>query len=498
MRARVMLATLALAAVACGEESGGGGNAGPLVEGDPSVELHTQQPMVADIVLTLAREADVRVEIEADPGIVAEQASGAAAGELRLRLRGLAPQATHAAVLVASQGDTEERHPFEFETHPPLAGFQSSFDVTGTGSSEYRLFDHSTTPAVSDCGIFAVDASGTTRFYLPSASDPSLESPHFRPPAAVRLLDDGTLSYVQNARLKVIDELGEVLLDLDSASVGVAGFHHDALRLPNENWLILGHEFADFPDPNNPGQNVHVAGDVIVEITPDGQKVWEWSSFAHLDETRLLGPDNLAPLHNPETGVSGIDWTHGNGIVYSEADDSILLSLRHQDWIIKIDHATGDVRWKLGKDGDFTLASGTWFFHPHSPEWQPDGSLLLYDNGAANPDVADADERSRPVRYELDETAMTATQVWDETNEKYMSLIAGDADRLESERILVLDSSLPIDPTQPFNFQIYSRMREVDPATNEWTWTLRTEDNRFVYRLLPVKRLPGMVAGARN
>jgi hypothetical protein len=31
--------------------------------------------------------------------------------------------------------------------------------------------------------------------------------------------------------------------------------------------------------------------------------------------------------------------------------------------------------------GDFTLESGTWFFHQHSPEWQPDGSLLPYDNG---------------------------------------------------------------------------------------------------------------------
>jgi hypothetical protein len=495
MRFSVLIAALALVATACGEESADdGGSDGPLVEGELTVELFPEQPMVADVLLSLERSADVRVEIEADPGIVAEQALGAAAGEVRIRVRGLAPDATHAAVLVASSGATEERHPFEIQTHPPLAGFDPSFEVTGAGSSEYRLFDHSTTPTVSDCGIFAVDAAGTTRFYLPSPSDQSLTSPHFRPPAAVRLLDDGTLSYVQNARFKLIDELGKVLLDLDPASIGVAAFHHDALRLPSGNWLILAHEFGDFPDPGNPGQTVHVAGDLLVEVSPDGQKVWEWSSFAHLDVTRLLGPDNLAPLENPQTGTSGIDWTHGNGFAYSAADDSILLSLRHQDWLIKIDHGSGDVVWKLGKDGDFTLASGTWFFHPHSPEWQPDGSLLLYDNGAANPDLADTEERSRPVRYELDEAAMTATQVWDETNEKYMSLIAGDADLLESGRILVLDSSLPIDPTQPFNFQIYSRLREVDPASNEWLWTLRTEDNRFVYRTLAVKRLPGMAA----
>jgi hypothetical protein len=294
-----------------------------------------------------------------------------------------------------------------------------------------------------------------------------------------------------------VDELGKSLLDLDPTSIGVAAFHHDALRLPNDNWLLLGHEFADIADPANPGQTVHVAGDTLVEVSPDGQKTWQWSSFAHLDETRLLGPDNLSPLVNPQTGQSGIDWTHGNGIVYSAADDSILLSLRHQDWILKIDHQSGNVVWRLGKDGDFTLTSGTWFFHQHSAEWQPDGSLLLYDNGACNPDVPDADEHSRPVRYQLDEAAMTATQVWDETNEPYMSLIAGDADRLANGRILVLDSSLPVDPLQPFTFEIYSRLREVDPATNEWLWTLRTEDNRFVYRSVAIERLPGIALDAR-
>lgn len=482
-------------AIACGSESV---DRGPLLSSEPVVELHAEQPMVADVLFGLERSADVRVEVAADPGIVSEELLAAAPGELGLRLRGLAPQTTYAAVLVASDGESEERHAFDIHTHPPLAGFAPSFAVTGSGSSAYRLFDHSTTPDITDCGIFAVDGAGTTRFYLASPSDQSLEARHLRPPAAVQLLADGTLMYVQNTRLKLVDELGQSLLELDPAALDADGFHHDAVRLPSGNWLLLAHEFADFPDPMIPGQTLHIAGDRLLEVSPEGQKLWQWSSFEHLDETRLLGPDNLALIENPRTGKSGLDWTHANAIVYSEADDSILLSLRHQEWILKIDHQTGNVLWKLGKDGDFALASGSWFFHQHSPEWQPDGSLLLYDNGAANPDLADSEERSRPVRYQLDQSAMIATQVWDETNEKYLSLIAGDADRLENGRILVLDSSLPIDPTQPFNFKIYSRLREVDPNDNEWLWTLRTADDRFVYRTVAVQRLPGIALPAQR
>ena len=37
----------------------------------------------------------------------------------------------------------------------------------------------------------------------------------------------------------------------------------------------------------------------------------------------------------------------------------VVLSLRHQDWIIRIDRATGEVLWRLGDGGDFTLGLGS-------------------------------------------------------------------------------------------------------------------------------------------
>jgi hypothetical protein len=474
---------LALLGAACNDEPLTGGLSVEL-----SVELHPEQPMIADVVVKLDRPASVRLQVPTDPGARVGELGTDELGVLRARIRGLAPATDHTVELVAGASSRS----VTFTTPVPLPGFVPSFAVSGAGSDDYRLFDYSETrpdPDITESRLIAIDAAGTTRFYLPSPSAGESDI-QLRAPAGVKILEDGRLLFVQDGRLLILDELGNKQLDLDSKSLGVAAFHHDVLELPGGNLLVLGYEFGDFPHPISK-EIVHVAGDVIVELGPAGDVVWSWSSFEHLDTSRAPAPEYNLQFRDPRTGKLGFDWTHGNGIVYREQDDSILVSLRHQDWIVKIDHASGNVTWRLGKDGDFTLSAGSWFFHQHSAEWQADGTLLLYDNGNGNPDLEPAKQRSRPVLYRLDETARTATQIWDETNEHYLSIIAGDADRTSDGAILVLDSSLLVDPTPPFKFELYSRLREVDPATNEWRWTLVTDDNRFIYRALPVRRLPG-------
>ena len=84
-----------------------------------------------------------------------------------------------------------------------------------------------------------------------------------------------------------------------------------------------------------------------------------WSTFDHLDINRH-------PMNFP-------DWTHSNGLLYSADDHNLLLSIRHQNWIIKIDfndgHGSGNVLWRLGEGGDFKLIGGTdptdWFYAQH-------------------------------------------------------------------------------------------------------------------------------------
>lgn len=56
------------------------------------------------------------------------------------------------------------------------------------------------------------------------------------------------------------------------------------------------------------------------------------------------------------------DWTHANALVYAADDGNLLLSLRDQSWILKIDYQNGsgssDVLWTLGYRGDFEPSTG--------------------------------------------------------------------------------------------------------------------------------------------
>jgi hypothetical protein len=301
---------------------------------------------------------------------------------------------------------------------------------------------------------------------------------------------------LRDAAVTVIDELGEQRLRFSAFDYDLPAFHHEAHMLGNGNILTLCNSFRDIDFSSlDIGLGVtHVAADLLIEIDPDGDIVWTWDAFDHLDPLRLRSDPGAGLAYvNTMTGEEGYDWTHGNGMVHSVHDDLILLSMRHQNWILAIDHATGDVVWRLGDEGDFELLEGTWFYHQHSPQWQPDGSLLLYDNAIGNPNVPYAEVESRAVRYVLDYDAMTATQVWDSRHgEPVIVPVAGDADRTPAGNVLVLDSSLQPDP---LNFDVgknYSRLTEqrYDGDTTP-IWSLTTKLGSFVYRATAIERLPG-------
>jgi len=453
---------------------------------DPQISLHVSQPMVADLHISLERPARVQVGVDADPGVRAE-VPGEPRRDVRVRLRGLAPATHYEVKVLARSGDGEaETRVVPVDTLAALSGFEPSFEVTGRATATGILFDYTATPEFTRSAIVAVDGEGTTRFFLPTPVTAVGFDVVPRVPAGIKLLDDGRIVFTKDHHLRVMNELGDVELDVRARDVGIDGFHHDVCSMPNGNFLVMGYEFGNVVYPD---ETRYIAGDVIAEITPDGEKIWQWSSLEHLDPQRVA-PDFYSPFKvlDPTTGALAFDWTHGNAVVYLPEDDALLVSLRHQDWVLKIDHATGEVLWRLGNEGDFQLKSGRWFFHQHSPELEPDGSILLYDNGNGNPDVADEDEHSRAVRYALDEQAHTAEQIWESGGDAYMSPVAGDADLIDGDHVLVLDSSLPVGQG---GFDVYGRIRELDPASASPVFSLRTPDHRFVFRAVPVSRWPG-------
>ena len=199
-----------------------------------------------------------------------------------------------------------------------------------------------------------------------------------------------------------VDRVNEQL----PVAAAIADFNHESIRLPNGHTLAIGSNQAIFP-PGTQGNSarISIVGDVIIDLDPNMQVTWSWNAFDHdgggsqlninrpatLGEQCTYNPNGTALLGCPPFLMTSPanDWLHGNSLQL-EPDGSILMSLRHQDWLIDIDYAngtgTGNILWRMGLDGDFTmLTTGQypWFSHQHDAEFAVGGttSLTLFDNG---------------------------------------------------------------------------------------------------------------------
>jgi arylsulfate sulfotransferase len=244
--------------------------------------------------------------------------------------------------------------------------------------------------------------------------------------------------------------------------------HHDFVMLPNGHLLLLVNTNKKFSDlPGFPGQTA-VLGDAIVDLDPDFNPVWVWSTFDHLDVNRH-------PMMFP-------DWTHSNSLAYSPDDGNLVLSMRHQSWVIKIDYAngqgTGDILWRLGYGGDFTLLNSTspgdWFYAQHYAHFVSANStgtfqLAMFDNGdnrildnngttcgsAGAPDCY-----SRPAIFQVDENAKTAQVLW--AYPTVYSLWGGDIQELPNTNIFA-DVNTPSDNVT--GARVLELTQEANPQT---------------------------------
>lgn len=486
-------------------DTGGEEQVPPELAGEPQIVLHPNQPMVVDVIVELDRPALVEAQHDEDSGVRVVGLTIEDEGRRHhLRVRGLAPASDHALTLTVRDAEDEDlsaTYPLSFTTNYQQPGFRPSFEVEVADADAvdpaYRMFDYAYMPLSDPVGIFVIDPQGTTRWYYNGGAPGFLGATAVW--AGIEMLGDGSILAVRDGAVTIIDELGEQRLRYSAFDYGLPAFHHEAQMLGNGNILTLCNSFETI-DYSSLGLDAEqlVAGDLLVELNPAGEIVWTWDSFDHLDPLRLRSdPSEGLAYYDRESGKYGYDWTHGNGMVHMVDEDLILLSMRHQDWVIAIDHATGEVVWRLGEEGDFELLEGSWFYHQHSPEVQPDGSILLYDNAVGNPEIPDNEAVSRAVRYAIDYDAMTATQVWDSLHgEPYVSPVASDADRTPAGNVLVLDSALQPDPAVYDLGKNYSRLTELSAEDGASPiWSLTTKLGSFVYRATAIDRLPGEAAG---
>ena len=207
--------------------------------------------------------------------------------------------------------------------------------------------------------------------------------------------------------------------------------------MPSGNFLVPSTELravdnfpTDLENPESSKQKANVIGDVVVEFQPDGTIVNQWRLLDLLDPDRYGYDSGGSFWENRGYGhIEGSteDWSHVNSVFYHPPDDSIIVSVRHQDAVVKLSRETGELIWIMGTHtgwGDRwkpdllnPVGELEWQHHQHAAQITPDGSLLLFDNGnhrAWPPEAKTPDKEtySRAVEFKIDEEQSTVEQVW--------------------------------------------------------------------------------------
>ena len=190
--------------------------------------------------------------------------------------------------------------------------------------------------------------------------------------------------------------------------------HHDFLKLPNGNVLLLTRTrltpqaavAAGAVDRYQPSGWVY---DYLLEIKPTGpdggEVVWEWSTLDHLVQDHAPDKADYGPVAghpgridiNYNIRLGHRDLFHLNSIDYDPVLDQIMLSSRHYSELWIIDHNT-TTEEAAGTKGDLLYRWGNpqahgaggyqdqQLFMQHDAHWIPSGlpgagNVLIFNNG---------------------------------------------------------------------------------------------------------------------
>ena len=289
-----------------------------------------------------------------------------------------------------------------------------------------------------------------------------------------------------------VDPNGDILWDCAQGSP-----HHDFLKMPNGNVLLLSRQRKTAEEVIAAGANPEFIGagglmaPHIVEARITGpascEIVWEWSAWDHLIQDFDSSKANYGVVaEHPELidlnfylsdlpdSIDPSDWIHSNGIDYNPELDQVMLSPSNFSEMWIIDHSTtraeaaGHSGGKGGKGGDLLYRWGNprayragtlddqQLFWPHNPQWIPPGrpgagNILIFNNGIRvwefPRDYSSVDEIVPPVdganyRLDPDSAYAPAEPVWTYTaatpSDFFASYISG-AQRLPNGNTLICD-----------------------------------------------------------
>jgi hypothetical protein len=204
-----------------------------------------------------------------------------------------------------------------------------------------------------------------------------------------------------------VDSAFDPISNYSASGEYVGTDEHELRFLPGGGYVLFGifGVVMNLWDSGNydGGSNDTVIAYVIQQFDSNQNLVWQWKTLDYIPVTDDIG----------QVVTSGIfDYIHCNALEFS-GDTAYLLSSRHTSEITKIDRATGNMLWRWGgKHNQFTFLGDTLqFSYQHAIRLTPAGTYTLFDNG----DFRDSGTvlYSRAMEYRLDESNMTAREIWE-------------------------------------------------------------------------------------
>jgi outer membrane protein assembly factor BamB len=122
---------------------------------------------------------------------------------------------------------------------------------------------------------------------------------------------------------------------------------------------------------------------IVQEVDiPTGRVLFEWHSYPQIGVKESY---SKPPKKQLGTKAFPYDYIHINSID-EEPNGNLLISGRNTHAVYEVNRRTGKVLWRLGgKKSDYRLGPGAKFAWQHDARRQPDGTITIFDNGAAPP-----------------------------------------------------------------------------------------------------------------
>jgi arylsulfate sulfotransferase len=459
-----------------------------LVSGDTPVITPTANPLVFIYSAPPCPNGQqLSVQITSPEGYVQSTPSQDCAGfSVNFYLAGMRPQAQYTVQHTLRDGTLFARGPAMALPTPAVSLPIPSVSIlsTTTAPAVDGILLHSPFDAPS-FSAYATDLQGNLVWYY-TGNISYLTRPQTGG-TFLGIYENPTVDQSQQFFLE-FDLAGNTLAETNAARVNqqlatmgvhaIDGFHHEARKLPNGNYLVLADSERILTNVQGPGP-VDVIGDTILVLSPNLQVLWAWDAFNYLNPSRaaILGetctyPAGLscAPFYLAQTAN---DWLHGNSLQLTP-DGNILYSMRNQDWVIKIDYGdtgSGNILWTLGAGGDFTISYDDprvgrydpypWFSGQHDPEFEPDGiTMTVYDDGNTRIATTEPSGHSRGQALRIDEKRHEAELILDADLGVFSDAV-GSAQQLVPNGDYAFDSGFLTIPPGSTNY--FAQSLQVDP-----------------------------------